>query len=435
MSLNLVVTSNGRAALRNAENDGTNAVVIAEIGVSATAVAPSLGTIALAGELKRLETFSGEATAPDIIHISIRDASDDAYDMRSFALYLDDGTLFAVYGQPAAIVSKSTTSQLYIAFDIQFADVDASELVFGDTTFVNPAATEEVAGVIEIASDAENIAGADGLRATSPKGLWATLANWLTTKTVWGLGNDGAGSGLDADLLDGYDSGYFLPADSYTAADVKTKLLTVDGAGSGVDADLLDGRDSAEYVLHTDAATEAVAGVIEIASDAENIAGADGLRATSPKGLWATLANWLSTKTVWGLSNDGAGSGLDADLLDGYDSSAIVLKANIMADFAAAMNETGSAGGLPHYEFEFGDMLVQMGWALNVTANNSAAVAFPRAFSAPPWAAAFRRTSGAVTDSDSGGSVEGTPTTAGMTVRNTTAGGTIDIPWIAIGKK
>ena len=35
-----------------------------------------------------------------------------------------------------------------------------------------------------------------------------------------------------------------LPASSYTAADVLSKLLTVDGAGSGLDADLLDGLDS-----------------------------------------------------------------------------------------------------------------------------------------------------------------------------------------------
>lgn len=38
-----------------------------------------------------------------------------------------------------------------------------------------------------------------------------------------------------------------LAASSYTAADVLTKLLTVDGAGSGLDADLLDGQSSAYY--------------------------------------------------------------------------------------------------------------------------------------------------------------------------------------------
>lgn len=38
-----------------------------------------------------------------------------------------------------------------------------------------------------------------------------------------------------------------LPSASYTAADVLAKLLTVDGAGSGLDADLLDGQSGAYY--------------------------------------------------------------------------------------------------------------------------------------------------------------------------------------------
>lgn len=40
-----------------------------------------------------------------------------------------------------------------------------------------------------------------------------------------------------------------LAASSYTAADVLAKLLTVDGAGSGLDADLLDGNSSAAFAL------------------------------------------------------------------------------------------------------------------------------------------------------------------------------------------
>ena len=35
-----------------------------------------------------------------------------------------------------------------------------------------------------------------------------------------------------------------LNSSSYTAADVRTKLITVDGSGSGIDADLLDGYHS-----------------------------------------------------------------------------------------------------------------------------------------------------------------------------------------------
>ena len=43
------------------------------------------------------------------------------------------------------------------------------------------------------------------------------------------------------------DHPQYLLAASYTAADVLAKLLTVDGAGSGLDADLLDGQSSAYY--------------------------------------------------------------------------------------------------------------------------------------------------------------------------------------------
>jgi hypothetical protein len=70
-----------------------------------------------------------------------------------------------------------------------------------------------------------------------------TAADILTKiKTV-----DGAGSGLDADTVDGVQGADLLLASAYTAADVRTKLLTVDGAGSGVDADLLDGQQGSYY--------------------------------------------------------------------------------------------------------------------------------------------------------------------------------------------
>lgn len=61
------------------------------------------------------------------------------------------------------------------------------------------------------------------------------------TGTVWTSANDGAASGLDADLLDGNSSAAFVLTSAYTASDVLSKLLTVDGTGSLLDADLLDG--------------------------------------------------------------------------------------------------------------------------------------------------------------------------------------------------
>ena len=75
---------------------------------------------------------------------------------------------------------------------------------------------------------------------------------------------DGAGSGLDADLLDGNSSSYFLPAASYTSSDVLAKIKTVDGAGSGLDADLLDGVQLSDIAKKTDYATSTVGGTVKM---------------------------------------------------------------------------------------------------------------------------------------------------------------------------
>lgn len=57
----------------------------------------------------------------------------------------------------------------------------------------------------------------------------------------WTPANDGAGSGLDADLLDGQHGAYYLAVTAYNAATTFAQVLTLDGAGSGLDADLFHG--------------------------------------------------------------------------------------------------------------------------------------------------------------------------------------------------
>ena len=55
------------------------------------------------------------------------------------------------------------------------------------------------------------------------------------------------------DLSSGIDAQFAakLNAASYTAADVLAKLLTVDGAGTGLDADLLDGQHASAFASST----------------------------------------------------------------------------------------------------------------------------------------------------------------------------------------
>jgi len=50
-----------------------------------------------------------------------------------------------------------------------------------------------------------------------------------------------------ATVAQGVKADNALPAASYTAADILTKIKTVDGAGSGLDADLLDGLASTDF--------------------------------------------------------------------------------------------------------------------------------------------------------------------------------------------
>ena len=233
MALKIQVTTAGRAALVNAANTGTLPVQVAQIGVTATAFVAAAGDLALPGELKRLVTFGGAAVADDTIHTIIRDTSADTYSLRGFGLYLADGTLFALYGQADPILEKSASAMAMLATDIIFADIDAASLTFGDASFLNPPATVDVQGVVELATDAEAIAGVDAVRAVTPKGLLAKLTALLGA---------GAPSAFVKTLLTAVDLVAFR-----TLLSIKTAASYDIGVGNGLDADLLDGQHGAYY--------------------------------------------------------------------------------------------------------------------------------------------------------------------------------------------
>lgn len=235
-------TEQGRAALINASNKGTNAVTVTEIGVTELAFVPSSDgrDETLPGERKRIATFGGKVIADDVIHVTVRDETEDAYSLRGIGLYLDDGTLLCLYGQEHVILEKSSQAVMLLSADMMLADMDSTQIMFGNASFLNPPATTDEEGVVELATDTEATAGMDAHRAVTPKALAATLdsrfGNCAPTelakkiiaeaaedavRQLLGLGSaamkdEGAGNELDADLLDGNHGDFYLSWSNFT---------------------------------------------------------------------------------------------------------------------------------------------------------------------------------------------------------------------------
>jgi hypothetical protein len=169
MATQIIITDAGRAALVAAGNGGTNAHQVVEIGLANAPFVADKGLTKLPNELKRIKSFGGANVAPDTIHTTLKDDTADQYSLYGFGLYLENGVLLASYGQAAPIMEKSPAAMLLLSSDLQFATIDATQLVFGDASFLNPPATTERQGVVELATQAEVNAGADDARVLTPK--------------------------------------------------------------------------------------------------------------------------------------------------------------------------------------------------------------------------------------------------------------------------
>lgn len=198
MAVIFTLTNAGRAALINAANNGTLARTVATIGVTATAFTPSATLTAIPGEIKRIATISGDVVADDTVHVTVRDDSAATYSVRGFALWLDNGVLLGTYSQPAVIVEKSAASIMLLAFDMRVLDgsVNIGTLQFGSADFLNPPATTERQGVVELATVAEANALADSTRALTPASVAPLFgARALTSTTITaGTGLTGGGT-------------------------------------------------------------------------------------------------------------------------------------------------------------------------------------------------------------------------------------------------
>lgn len=175
-------------------------------------------------------------------------------------------------------------------------------------------------------------------------GTGATVLRFASTptavgNTMWHAGNDGAGSGLDADLLDGLNSSAFAQLAStnvFTAAIraglglVATGYNTAQAAGGGVVVGYLSAQ-----------------GYIQAFNDSDGTFKPLNLHGTSinvGNGAGSTTTFTNGSNTIWHAGNDGSGSGLDADLLDGLNSSAFAQLSGATFTGALAGTSLGLSG-------------------------------------------------------------------------------------------
>ncbi|MBB3877901.1 phage tail protein [Sphingomonas pseudosanguinis] len=210
MKLTLTITTAGLERFTAAQLADDLDLTIAKVGLTDAVfvVAPTLDK--LPGEFRRLSAISGQQVGDNIVHMTMRDDEEIGYTARGFGLFLADGTLFAVYGQADRLFEKSPRAAFLSAIDIAFPTGDVRELRFGDTNFLNPPATTEVKGVVELATLAEGAAGSDPVRVTTVAVARAMIVAAVSpvvtlltdlTKAVdesikWVIGHKVLGSGL-----------------------------------------------------------------------------------------------------------------------------------------------------------------------------------------------------------------------------------------------
>jgi len=134
--------------------------------------------------------------------------------------------------------------------------------------------------------------------------------NWSTWNKQWSVNNDGSGSGLNADLLDGIQASQFIRADVGQSG--------IAGSHSFHSTDISGSYSTQPIELRE-------VNLVGTGQSADEYAPGIGFHWSGRYGkklfMGSSGALKWDNNILWHSGNDGAGSGLDADLLDGLQAS------------------------------------------------------------------------------------------------------------------
>ena len=140
-----------------------------------------------------------------------------------------------------------------------------------------------------------------------------TITRPDATGTVWTSGNDGSGSGLDADTVDGVQGSSFLRSDADDTATGKIVFGSPISAGSSAKLQVGGFQRTGPIMLAvgtTSASSFNTTNERWLLNDGSH--------------LYASTSSTGYNNKIWTDGNDGSGSGLDADTVDGIQASSFL---------------------------------------------------------------------------------------------------------------
>ena len=314
--------------------NGSNQAVSADFDTSVTNIALPLAGGALTGAVTTTSTFDGR-------DVSVDGAKLDGIEANATA----DQTALEI---KTAYESNANTNAFTDADESKLDGIEA--LATADQTAAEIRALVEAATDSNVFTDADNTK-LDGIATNANNYVLPFTDNSTNWNTAYGWGNHASAGYYPASNPDGY-------TDDQTAAEILTAIKTVDGAGSGLDADLLDGQHETAFLkvslgnaADLNASTYWRAGMFGWHSgtaDRPPDNYGQGLSIVSSGSEHNNSTNWITQlafgtnettsyfrsktndgawgawHTIWNSANDGSGSGLDADLLDGLNSTSFV---------------------------------------------------------------------------------------------------------------
>ncbi|MFG0552141.1 phage tail protein [Pseudomonas sp. yb_9] len=128
-----VITTAGLAAIWRADNTGV-AAQITHIGLGTTAYTPAKTQTALRTRKGLYPISDGQRLSSTLLHLTAIADDNLEYWVREVGFYLADGTLLAVWSDPAvSLAYKSPNAQLLLAYDLSLSALPADSVTINST--------------------------------------------------------------------------------------------------------------------------------------------------------------------------------------------------------------------------------------------------------------------------------------------------------------